>query len=134
MQRSVKVHRQQLLVPFSPTLADSRPAAAPAASDRSSSISKRSSKTSSRSSVSIDDINTASTDFFAWLTEPPLPTEHMLRKVASPDAVVQQRDAVRQLVREADVEIPALFAHGVQLRSLVLPDVVKAAHQRDATA
>ena len=112
--------------PLSPGLADSRPAAAPVASDRSPSTSKRPSRTSSCSSISNDDINTASTDFFAWLTEPPLPTEHMLRKVASPDAVAQQREAVRQLVREADVEMPALFAHGVQLRSLVLPDVVKA--------
>ena len=50
----------------------------------------------------------------------------MLRKVASPDAVAQQREAVRQLVREADVEMPALFTHGIQLRTLVLPDVVKA--------
>ena len=61
-----------------------------------------------------------------WLTEPPLPTEHMLRKVASPEAINQQREAVRQLVREADVEQPGLFNIGIQLRLLVLPDVVKA--------
>ena len=124
--------------PLSPTLADSSHAAAPVASDRSSSTTKRLSRTSNHSSISNDDINTASTDYFAWLTEPPLPTEHMLRKVASPDAVAQQREAVRQLVREADVEMPALFAHGVQLRSLVLPDVVKAVisamHQRKVCA
>ena len=123
--------------PLSPTLADSRPAAEPVASDRSPSTSKRPSRTSSRSSITNDDITTARTDFFAWLTEPPLPTEHMLRKVASPDALAQ-REAVRQLVREADVEMPALFTNGVQLRSLVLPDVVKAVisamHQRQVCA
>ena len=88
--------------------------------------SSSSSSASSRSSLSTTDINTASTDFFVWLTEPPLPTEHMLRKVASPDAVAQQREAVRQLVREADVEMPGLFTGGVQLRLLVVPDAVKA--------
>ena len=58
----------------------------------------------------------------------------MLRKVASPDAVAQQREAVRQLVREADVEMPGLFASGVQLRLLVVPDAVKGGHHSDAEA
>ena len=79
-----------------------------------------------RSSLSTNDINQASTDFFAWLTEPPLPTEHMLRKVATPEAIAQQREAVRQLVREANVEVPALLTAGIQLRLLVVPKVVKA--------
>jgi hypothetical protein len=80
----------------------------------------------SGSSLSTAAINRASTDFFAWLTEPPLPTEHMLRKVATLEAVAQQQEALRQLVREADVEMPNLFNDGIQLRQLVLPDVVKA--------
>ena len=88
---------------------------------------KRSLRPSSRSSLTTAAINQASTDFFMWLTEPPLPTEHMLRKVATPEAVAQQQEALRQLVREADVEMPSLFNDGIQLRQLVLPDVVKTA-------
>lgn len=100
--------------------ADPRSVAVPVASDRFSSESVRSS-TFGRSSLSTDGINTASADFFTCLTEPPLPTEHMLRKVASLEAVVQQREALRALVREADVEQPAMFASGIQLRLLAGP-------------
>ena len=50
----------------------------------------------------------------------------MIRKVAKPRALTQMREALRQVVREVDRELPRLFASGIQLRLLGVPDVVAA--------
>ena len=65
---------------------DIRPTTEPTATNHIPTSQSDHSSTSARSSLSVTDINTASIDFYAWLTEPPLPTEHMLRKVA-PEAI-----------------------------------------------
>lgn len=90
------------------------------------SISAPSSAPTARSSLRPANIDAAASDFYAWLREPPMPTEGMLRKVASEKALMQLREGLRQVVREADREVPTLFAAGVQLRLLVLPNVVSA--------
>lgn len=77
-------------------------------------------------SLTMDAIDAASADFLAWLREPVLPTEHMIRKIATPQALAQLRQGLRQVIREVAREVPDLFAAGVQLRLLVVPDVVAA--------
>ena len=79
-----------------------------------------------RSSLTIAVIDAAAAEFLAWLQEPVLPTEHMVRKVATPRALTQLKEGLRQVVREVDKEMPRLFARGVQLRLLVVPEVVSA--------
>ena len=79
-----------------------------------------------RPSLASNVIDGAAADFMKWLQEPALPTEHMVRKVATVSAIQQMREGVRQVVREVDREMPRLFAGGVQLRLLVVPDVVTA--------
>lgn len=58
-------------------------------------------------------IDAASEDFLKWLATPPVPTEHLLRKKATPAAIVQTRQSVRQLVRDIAEVQPNLFASGV---------------------
>ena len=77
-------------------------------------------------SLTSDVIDAASADFIAWLAEPVLPTEHMIRKVATPAALTVLRQQVRQLVRDVAKALPELFAGGVHLRLVVVPAVVSA--------
>ena len=88
--------------------------------------STRRSQSSSRRELSTEAIDAASVDFLKWLGEASVPTEHMARKRATPAAITQTRQAVRQLVRDAADALPDLFASGVHLRLLVVPDVVTA--------
>ena len=109
--------------PASPAPTPTPSSAAPAPSEPSSTTAEPGFP---RSELTIGNIDAAAADFFAWLQEPVLPTEHMVRKVATQRALFQMREGLRQIVREVDKELPRLFSGGVQVRLLVVPDVVSA--------